>query len=74
MEVPLSDENVIKGFRFCAMMGPDVPESVNQHHNEFHPGPREALPLYDTPDQGIWLPELKSWAELIEKYKKHKQP
>jgi len=47
----LSDENVIKGFRLCAMMGPDVPESVSQHHNDFHPGPREALPLYGTPDQ-----------------------
>jgi hypothetical protein len=42
------------------MIGPHIPESVIQHHNEFHPGPRKALPRYGTHDQGIWLPEVRS--------------
>ena len=50
--IPLS-----KGFRFCAMIGPHIPESVLEHHNEFHAGPRPLLPCYGTHDQGIWLPE-----------------
>jgi len=56
----MSSEEVRKGFRFCAMIGANVPECVLQHHNEFHPGPRESLPRYGTHDQGIWLPERDS--------------
>jgi hypothetical protein len=56
----VSDNQMSHGFRFCAMIGPHIPESVIQHHNEFHPGPREALPRYGTHDQGIWLPEVRS--------------
>lgn len=59
------NDDVIKGFRFHISPRSDVPESVKQHDNEFHPGPQEALPDYGDPRYGSWELELKSWGEII---------
>jgi hypothetical protein len=50
-KVPVSNDNVIKGL--LRHVGTLILESVSQHRNEFHPGPREALPRYDTYDEGV---------------------
>ncbi len=60
------DEEMFHGFRFQVVPGPDVPEEARRHDQEFHPGPKEALPEYCSIQYGIWVPAVKTWEEINE--------
>jgi hypothetical protein len=45
-------------------MNQSVPLWILERHGELHPGPESELPEYGGQQHGIWLHELKSWAEL----------
>lgn len=60
------NDDVLKGYRFSAALQLVTPSAVLQHHGELWSGLTETLPSYGTEDDGIWLPEVKSWADLAE--------
>lgn len=60
------NDDVLKGYRFCATLHLRTPAAVLQHHRELRPGPVETLPPYGTQGDGIWLPKTKSWADLAD--------
>lgn len=60
------NDDVLKGYRFSAALLLVTPAAVLQHHRELWTGLPKALPSYGTVDDGIWLPEVKSWADLAE--------
>jgi len=60
------NDDVLKGYRFCATLQLRTPSAVLQHHRELWSGLTETFPSYGTQADGIWLPEVKSWAELAE--------
>jgi hypothetical protein len=59
------NDDVLEGYRFSAALQLVTPTAVLQHHRELRPGPVETLPSYGTQDDGIWLPEVKSWTDLV---------
>ncbi|HMF85171.1 MAG TPA: hypothetical protein VK598_02345 [Nitrospiraceae bacterium] len=60
------NDDVLKGYRFCATLQLRTPSAVLQHHQELWSGLTETFPSYGTQADGIWLPEVKSWADLAE--------
>jgi hypothetical protein len=54
----------IKHYRFAATHQLRTPLAILNRHGETHPGPLQAVPKIASEQDGIWLPVLKSWAEL----------
>lgn len=63
---PFPNDDVLKGYRFSASLLLVTPAAVLQHHGELWTGSPKAMPCYGTADDGVWLPETKSWADLAE--------
>jgi hypothetical protein len=59
-----ADEEIFHGFRFQVVPGLDVPEEARRHDQEFHPGPKEALPEYCSIQHGVWVPAVTSLEEV----------
>ncbi|MEQ1792729.1 MAG: hypothetical protein ABL970_00945 [Nitrospira sp.] len=60
-----SNDDVLKGFRFHATLSIRTPAAVLEHHGEVLSTLSEQLPQYGSTRDGIWLPEVKSWGQLI---------
>lgn len=58
------NEDLFHGYRFQVVPGPHVPEEARRHDQEFHPGPKEALPEYCSIQNGIWVPAVKTQEEI----------
>ena len=58
------NDDVLKGYRFCATLHLRTPAAVLQHHRELWTGHPKAMPSYGTAADGTWLPQIKSWADL----------
>lgn len=59
-----SQEDILKGWEFCATLSPETPLEVLERHGKVHPGPREALPEYGDQSEGIWMPKTKTFQEM----------
>jgi hypothetical protein len=58
------NNDLVKGLRFVATLEITTPISVLLHHGETFSGPLSEAPIYGTEQDGIWLPEIKTWREL----------
>jgi hypothetical protein len=63
-ETCYQNNDLVKGLRFAATLDITTPLSVLLHHGEAFSGPPEKAPRYGTEQDGIWLPEVKTWREL----------